>query len=216
MVATAAPSKAPIVVAIDFHDPSVYALRRGAEIFRRSPSFELELLHVIAGAGEMTEPVLDVVDTALDVSKRMEDFVRTKLGDPSALAGRRVGIHVRTGTVAEEIVKLADDVGAQLIVVGSHGRKGLMKKILGSTSEKVLELAHCSVVIATGDPASEAPAIEPPCPDCQRERVASAGKTWWCSRHAEHHVRGHALSYRREWPFALHDSEVIPTGVDLA
>jgi nucleotide-binding universal stress UspA family protein len=210
MVATAATSTAPIVVAIDFNEPSVYALRRGAEIFRRSPAFELELLHVVDG------DVNGDVHEARDASKKMEEFVKAKLGDPSALSGRRVGIHIRRGKAAEEIVKFADDVAAQLIVVGSHGRGGLMKKLLGSTSEKILELAHsASVVLATGDAGTEPPAIEPPCPDCQRARTASDGKNWWCARHAEHHVHGHALSYRREWPFALHDSEVIPTGIDL-
>ena len=70
-------------------------------------------------------------------------------------------------------------------------------------------------VVATEDPSAE-PAVEPPCKDCQRVRPTSDGKKWWCSRHAEHHARAHSYSYRDEWPFELHDSDVIPTGVDVA
>jgi hypothetical protein len=104
-------------------------------------------------------------------------------------------------------------VRAQLVIVGSHRRKGLTKKVLGSTSERVLELAHTSVTVASADPAADV-AIEPPCPDCLAVRGASAGKEWWCDRHREHHVHGRSFSYRRQWPLDLHDSEVVPTGVD--
>jgi nucleotide-binding universal stress UspA family protein len=214
MVETVASSSAPIVVPIDFGQPSVYALRRGAEIFRRSPAFELEVLHVVESSG-ISELESDWNGLVTRSAKKLQEFIRAKLGDPSALAGRQVGLHVRTGNVADEIVRFADDVGAQLIVVGSHGRKGLAKKLLGSTSEKVLELAHTSVVIASGDPSAEVPAIEPPCPECQSARRASRGRQWWCTRHAETHPPGHSYSYRSEWPSELHDSEVIPTGIDL-
>jgi nucleotide-binding universal stress UspA family protein len=214
MVATVASSPAPIVVPIDFDQPSVYALRRGAEIFRRSPAFELEVLHVIERTG-LSELESDWKEVVTRSAKKLQEFMRAKLADPSAIAGRQVGLHVRTGNAVDEIVRFADEVGAQLIVVGSHGRKGLAKKILGSTSEKILELAHTSVVIASGDPSAEAPAIEPPCPDCQSARRASKGQQWWCARHAETHPLGHSYSYRSEWPTEFHDSEVIPTGIDI-
>jgi nucleotide-binding universal stress UspA family protein len=215
MVATAAPSTAPIVVAIVFDKPSVYALRRGAEIFRRSPAFELELLHVVTDVGDLRDTERGLAGIMRETSKRIEDFVHAKLGDQSAIEGRRVGIHVRTGNVAEEIVRFAEEARAQLIVVGSHARTGMLKKILGSTSERVLELSGVSVLLATGNASTESPAIEPLCPECRRTRETSRGEQWWCSRHTEHHAHGHTVSYRRQWPFAVHDSEVVPTGVDL-
>jgi nucleotide-binding universal stress UspA family protein len=215
MVATAAPSTAPIVVAIAFDKPSVYALRRGAEIFRRSPAFELELLHVVEEVGDLRDTEQRLARVMRESSKRIEDFVHAKLGDRSAIEGRRVGIHVRTGNVAQEIVKFAEEAGAQLVVVGSHARQGVLKKLLGSTSEKVLEISPVSVLLATGDASTESPAIEPLCPECRRTRATSRGEQWWCSRHTEHHAHGHTVSYRRQWPFAVHDSEVVPTGVDV-
>jgi nucleotide-binding universal stress UspA family protein len=173
MVEMVASSFAPIVVAVDFEKPSAYALRRGAEIFRRSPAFELEVLHVIerAGAGELRDPQL--VKLVHETPARLERFVHESLGEPSVFEGRHIGIHVRSGQVAEEIVKFADDVGAQLVIVGSHRRKGLTKKVLGSTSERVLELAHTSVTVASSDPAADV-AIEPPCPQCRAVRARHA------------------------------------------
>jgi nucleotide-binding universal stress UspA family protein len=213
MVETNASSTGPIVVAINFDQPSVYALRRAAEIFRRSPASELDILHVVerlVGSSREDESASD------GVPERVLDFVSTHLGDPSTITRRNVGIHVRYGDPAVEILRFAEDVGVQLVVVGSHGRSGVAKKLLGSTSERVLELSRAPVVVASGDPASEAPAIQPPCAACKAARVLFNGRRWWCPRHSEHHARAHSYSYRCEWPSELHDSEVIPTGVDIA
>jgi nucleotide-binding universal stress UspA family protein len=211
MAETNASSPAPIVVAIDFDGPSVFALRRAAEIFRRSPAAELEVLHVLRARSEDEGRDRAEVKRTVD---RVREFVAAKLGDPSTLAGRHVGIHVRWGDVPLEIVRFAGDADAQLIVVGSHGRHGLAKQILGSTSERILELSSIAVVIASGDPSREAPTIEPPCPLCVTERRRSGGARWWCARHGEHHARAHSYSFRQEWSSGSHDSNnVTPTGV---
>jgi nucleotide-binding universal stress UspA family protein len=212
MAETHAFATAPIVVALTFDTPSIYALRRAAEIFRRSPASELDILHIIEGVAESSSEGKAAIDR---VPGEVLDFVSTRLGDPSALAHRNVGIHVRCGDAAVEIVRFAEDVGAQLLVVGSHGRQGVAKKLLGSTSERVLELSRAPVILASGDPATEPPAIEPPCGECRVARARSKGKTWWCSRHSAHHARAHSYSYRGEWPSGMHDSEAIPTGIDM-
>jgi len=43
----------------------------------------------------------------------------------------------------------------------------------------------------------------------------SSSQFWWCERHSRHAPRAHVFSYQRELPFATHDSEVIPTGIDF-
>jgi nucleotide-binding universal stress UspA family protein len=212
MVETNASSAAPIVVALNFERPSVFALRRAAEIFRRSPALSLELVNVLEGVPELGNGEQRAPETA----ERLRKFVRENLGDPGAVAGRQVGIHVRAGDVAEEIATFAREVEAQLVVVGSHGREGMLKKILGSTSERVLACSTVPVLLATGDPSREPPAIDPVCVNCRRERASTRGRSWWCARHAEHHPRAHTYSFREEWPAALHDSEVDASAVDHA
>ncbi|HBE68502.1 MAG TPA: hypothetical protein DDW52_10180, partial [Planctomycetaceae bacterium] len=48
----------------------------------------------------------------------------------------------------------ADELGAELIVVGSHGRTGLSRLVLGSTAERVTRLAHCAVLVVKLEPES--------------------------------------------------------------
>ena len=51
------------------------------------------------------------------------------------------------GTAADDIVRVADEEGADLIVIGTHGRTGLMRVLMGSVAESVMRLATCPVLI---------------------------------------------------------------------
>ncbi len=51
------------------------------------------------------------------------------------------------GEPATEIVRFARDAGIDLIVMGTHGRTGLERLLMGSVAEKVLRDAHCSVLV---------------------------------------------------------------------
>lgn len=66
------------------------------------------------------------------------------------LARRRLTARRRLvveGDPADEILRLADEIGADLIVMGSHGRTGLLRVLMGSVSRKVLDQAKCPVLI---------------------------------------------------------------------
>lgn len=86
------------------------------------------------------------------VAKAMDD-VRAEISrelDGFAAEHREAGISVetgvRTGHPDREIVKAAEESGADLIVIGSHGRTGVEHALLGSVAEKVLRKAHCPVL----------------------------------------------------------------------
>ncbi len=103
---------------------------------------------------------------------------------------RRVVAHFRRGSPAENVAQLAADLDADLVVVGSHGHRGLERFFLGSVAERVSRLARCPVwIVRPKDHSTEerVPQIEPPCPDCLVARQASEGKKLWCARHSEHH-----------------------------
>lgn len=57
-------------------------------------------------------------------------------------------IHARIGKPADQILSVARDVGADVIIVGSKGATGLERLLLGSVSEKVVREAGCSVEVA--------------------------------------------------------------------
>jgi nucleotide-binding universal stress UspA family protein len=64
--------------------------------------------------------------------------------------------YLRVGEAAKEIVELAEELGAGLVVLGSNGRGRISRALMGSVSTSVLRHAHCSVLIARGyDPSSE-------------------------------------------------------------
>src|SRR5918995_115476 len=55
--------------------------------------------------------------------------------------------HLLEGRADEEIVELAEEIGAGLIVMGSRGHGGLRRTLLGSVSEAVVRHAHCPVIV---------------------------------------------------------------------
>ena len=58
-----------------------------------------------------------------------------------------VQTHIRTGGTAEEIVALAEEMGAGLVVMGSHGLGGIRRALIGSVSAAVVPHAHCPVMV---------------------------------------------------------------------
>jgi len=69
---------------------------------------------------------------------------------------------VRSGNPVEEILRTAEDIDADLIVLGSHGARSARRFLLGGVSDRVLEYAPCSVLIVKNKSGEEIPAaIEP-------------------------------------------------------
>ena len=68
------------------------------------------------------------------------------LAEKAEAAGfSRENVHIRFGRAADVIVDLADEIEADVIVIGSHGRHGV-KLLLGSTANAVLHQASCDVL----------------------------------------------------------------------
>jgi nucleotide-binding universal stress UspA family protein len=191
-------------------DSSGFALDQAARTAMRIPCSTMHLLHVLEARAS-----LDQADEAAGCLRRYVDAKAVELG---GLARHSVGIHVRRGEAGREIGQLANDVGADLIIVGTHRRPNIKQLIVGSTAEHVMAIAHCPVFVAGPRPTphpSHIISIEPPCPDCVATRTATRGQSWWCERHSEpHHLRGHrGYSYQFDLPFETHDSAVTSTGV---
>jgi nucleotide-binding universal stress UspA family protein len=61
--------------------------------------------------------------------------------------GTVAGAHLRMGAVDLEIVALAEELGADLIVIGSRGLGGVRRALMGSVSDSVVRHAHCPVLV---------------------------------------------------------------------
>ena len=62
-------------------------------------------------------------------------------------AGRSHTTHIHVGQPAEVIVKMASELGCDLIVMGTHGRSGIAGLVMGSVASRVLHLATCPVLL---------------------------------------------------------------------
>lgn len=97
----------------------------------------------IAGANAPMPPTQSALDNARARAK-------TLLED-AAVRAREAGVDARTevaeGEAAYELVRLAERIGADAIVMGTHGRSGLKRLFLGSVSEETLRSAGIPVVI---------------------------------------------------------------------
>ena len=100
--------------------------------------------------------------------------------------------HVRVDEAGPQIAQLAADISADMIVVGTHGRRGFERILLGSVAEVVMRLAPCPVLVVRPKVIhAPVPAIEPPCPRCVEARFASQGAELWCEQHRERHGQRH-------------------------
>ncbi|MDH4320530.1 MAG: universal stress protein [Desulfobulbaceae bacterium] len=73
--------------------------------------------------------------------------ILAKVAEEAASAGVAVETFVREGEPHEAIVGLAEALQAEVIVMGSHGRKGLTKLLMGSVTERVIGYATCPILI---------------------------------------------------------------------
>jgi nucleotide-binding universal stress UspA family protein len=207
------PSTKPltVVVGLDFSDADGAAFDQAARIALRAPRSELHLIHVFD-----LEPS---AERSRELAGHLRLYVNEKAAIMTGLRGIIVGVHLRSGKAAREIVQLATEVTADLIVVGSHRGLHLKHWIVGSTAHRLIGLSRCPILVASPWPKEKVEPhealIEPPCPECVRTRAASGGSQWWCERHSHRGRRGHTYSYQSDVPFGSHDSQVFPTGIDF-
>ncbi len=133
-----------ILVPVEFTPDNEPVIERAGEIAALNDA-RLSLIHVVepvgmAYAGEVPFPEdFDVERYAGEQAELQMEQLRQRLGLPESAC------HVVTGSPKHEIVRLAKERGADLIVLGSHGRHGL-QLLLGSTANGVLHLAECDVL----------------------------------------------------------------------
>lgn len=136
-----------ILVPLDFWPPSRRALRFVREWAGRFGS-EVCLLHVIEPANGYGILAMDPVAASLPVFDYREPIKAEleKIAQKEFPARMKVSVHIRDGIPYDEIVTAAAELDVDLIVVGTHGRRGLSHALLGSTAERVVRLASCPVL----------------------------------------------------------------------
>jgi universal stress protein A len=136
-----------ILCPVDFDQNSAAALRFACKILELGGT--LYLLHVVP---ELDRPGFEQYPPISELAQQnLENFAQQQIGDQIVRK-----LIVRSGNPAALTVRLADELGADLIVMATHGHKGLVRIVLGSVAERVLRDARCPVLTLR-----PAPSIQP-------------------------------------------------------
>lgn len=140
-----------VLVAIDFSDCSQELVDQALAV--TAPSSRIVLLHVaelpdglgsaaeVGAEGEGGQPATAQAVLTARSLRRLEGYRREM-----STTGQRVELEVGAGPIAETIVARAQHHQAELIVMGTHGRRGLSLLVGGSVAAQVVTLAECPVL----------------------------------------------------------------------
>ncbi|MCB9565089.1 MAG: universal stress protein [Kofleriaceae bacterium] len=187
-----------IVVGVDLSEYAPTVLLHAADQAARHDHPTLHLLTAVSDDHGVwrhpTEAALAEVEA--DARTKLFGLAQRVLEDamPDDAKDRwAVRLYVRRGRPDEQLVDLAAEVEADLLVVGrfghSHGRRRLRR--VGSVADTVVVAADCPVLVV--HPPRERGSQDAQCPDCVKIRRDTAGETWFCSRHHGDRV-GHTMS----------------------
>lgn len=194
-----------VLVGMDFSELADRALRVALELSALHDNAAVHVLSAVAApswdpnfdiAGVARPNQTEIVETALTrLQVHAEMIYQAFLARIDRHATRlppQLFSHAIFAEPTAGLVELAAELGADLIVVGTHGREGLTRFWSGSVAESTVRHAGCPVLVVPAPiEQEEGTKIEPICPDCQQARLTSNGKRLWCSRHSERHGRRH-------------------------
>ena len=135
-----------ILVAVDFSPPSKHALRYAVH-FAKLFEAKLSFLHVAEriglGIGAETPARFDDADREIKGARKN---LQALIASASVAGVTKTAALIRSGLVPHQIVEVAKEVEADLIVIATHGHKGWQRLRLGSTAEQVVRTAPCPVL----------------------------------------------------------------------
>lgn len=146
-----------ILAPIDFAQHSVEAVHRAIDIARHySASITLAYVYEPAEYALPEGYVLYSQDQLTQLTSELEQRLDAARREVLAAGFARADARLLTGSAAGEIVDFAKSGEFDLIVMGTHGRKGLSHVLMGSVAERVLRLAHCAVmVVKAAEPSAQ-------------------------------------------------------------
>jgi universal stress protein A len=137
-----------ILVPTDFDICSTPTVRYAAELAEKFGS-ELILLNVIQDLALAMPDAVMPTPVPAPVITQLIDAAKTGLANlvtSENLARLNPKLEVRVGSPAGEIIVAANDLKADLVCIGTHGRGGIAHFLLGSVAEKVVRQAPCPVL----------------------------------------------------------------------
>lgn len=147
----------PVLLCADGSDEALDALTAGIDLLGRGHRYVLVTVadapdpDVLSGTGH-SGAELSAEEFDLAVGRAHESARQVLTDAESRLSLDDVEIRVLGGEPASTICELAAELGAQAVVIGTRGRGGLTRALLGSVSDYVVRNAPCTVVVTRAEP----------------------------------------------------------------
>ena len=143
-----------IVCATDFSDTAEAAWDLAIELARTHQA-ELVLVHVFSEMPVYPEVAVASIQSVWQEQRQWAEEQLAGRVEAAAEHGLPARSLLRTGSAPEEIVQAAGDESADLVVVGTHGRTGINRLVIGSVAERVVRVAPCPVLTVKPRPAPQ-------------------------------------------------------------
>jgi nucleotide-binding universal stress UspA family protein len=142
-----------IVVGVDFDLCGDDAIVEGIKMLAAGRASELHAVHVLDPSEVIDDVEMPALFTEERVLEEAPGVLRTRIENLANALGLpvrkdRVFVHARIGKASAAIAQVAVDYDADLIVVGTHRRRGLDRLLLGSVAEHLVRHANCPVLVA--------------------------------------------------------------------
>ena len=134
--------KKSVLVPVDFSELSYSAIAPASEYVEDLSS--LKIIHVLSPLHPADPAAMWNTLSDLDRMNKVKEFLQDKLKE---MGYEKLEINIAIGNPSAEIVKYAQETETDLIVMPSHGHKGISQLLLGSVAERVVRLASCPVLI---------------------------------------------------------------------
>jgi nucleotide-binding universal stress UspA family protein len=184
-----------VIAGLDFSELGDRAIGAAIELATRHPKADLHVVCVGEAQGSLIalpngdkSPEEAAREAAVNHVAGIVNKYQTEVGN---IALERIAVYVVPGDPPRQIVALARALDADLIVLGTHGRKGVQRLLLGSVAEGVLRHADCNVFVVRPPDfvrGVKVPDVQPPLKEGEPHL-----------RHFEHHRTYHHVERISKW-----------------
>ena len=143
-----------ILLASDGSEEAELALKTAVDLANNTNSE----LHVVTVGGAEYRHGYDIPEsgdllqeTYKTIEREAQETLDEQVKKIEDAGGTVTEAHLRMGRAVEEIVNLGEEIGAGLIIIGSRGRGGISRALMGSDSDSVIRHAHCPVLVVRSE-----------------------------------------------------------------
>ncbi len=140
------------VIAVDFDDGGDDAILEGLRWLSRHSNRVVHALHVIDPDkfkdNPIKPPLLAKEEALAQAPVALAHWIEELARSHQLSTGSGLRTHARIGKPVDTVLQFATDYDADIIVVGTHGRRGLERLLLGSVAEMLVRTARCPVLVA--------------------------------------------------------------------